>query len=232
MRIIHIAKAAIAAGAIALASAPAVAAGENNAGGAQGEEAAPAGSRQPGKRRPKKGAVYQHWAQAEQMAKAWDQPVVAIIEIDGDKAASKIRMKTFGAREFAEFTDANFVFYHCKIPQKVEKTRRGRRVPVKKDAPLKPDYDQLKKEDSVIVSRINGTTRAPAYPILAVISPEGGVKYSMPLQESEVTLTKFYEELKSVFEENKWPLETTKKFQKALDADAKAKAALEKQRKK
>ncbi len=227
-------KTAFAALAAALMTGGAFAAEAHKAEGGQATEAqAEAEKVQPKKRRPKKAATYAHYKAAEETAKAWNQPIVAFVEIDGDKAAQHIKMKTFGVREFAEFADANFVFYHCKIPQKIEK-RRGRRAPPKRDknAPLKPDYDELKKEDSLAVSRINGSNRAPAYPLIAIISPEGSVKYTMALVEEEASLAKFVEELKVTFDQEKWPLLIPPKFQKALDLEAKKKAALEKRAKK
>ena len=53
-----------------------------------------------------------------------------------------------------------------------------------------------------------------------------------PLTEEDASLAKLTETLRPIFNKGKWPLEVTKKFQKAMDDEAKKQAALEKRMKK
>ena len=196
-------------------------------------EAEPAAEKPaPAKKKPKKAGEYTHWKQAEEVAMAWNQPIVALYGINGDKAVSKLRMATFGLPSFKEFSDANFVFYNCKIPEEVKKGHRGRPVPKAKDAPLKPDLTQLKQEDRVALDKAIGNNRSPAFPMIAVYTPDGKFTDCMPLTVEDASIARLMEVLRPMFEKGKWPLEVTKKFQKAMDDEAKKQAALEKRMKK
>lgn len=178
------------------------------------------------KRKPKKDAEYILWEKAVAVSEGCGQPIVAFLELKGDKASSKVRMMTVGNPAFKEFVKDNCVYYHVGVPQKEERRSRGRSA---KDAVPKPDFDAVKASEKAAVTRINGDTRSPTLPAVAVLAP-GGKKVLgtiLPTPE-DVSFGGFIEELKPLFEKGKCEVVVSKKVQKVIDDEAKRLAAQQK----
>ena len=178
------------------------------------------------KRKPKKDAEYILWEKAAAVSEGCGQPIVAFLELKGDKASSKVRMMTVGNPAFKEFVKDNCVYYHVGVPQKEERRSRGRSA---KDAVPKPDVDAVKAAEKAAVTRINGDTRSPTLPAVAVLAP-GGKKVLgtiLPTPE-DVSFGGFIDELKPLFERGKGGGVVSKKVQKVIDDEAKRLAAQQK----
>ena len=82
---------------------------------------------------------------------------------------------------------------------------------------------------TLVVTRINGDTRSPTLPAVAVLAP-GGKKVLgtiLPTPE-DVSFGGFIEELKPLFEKGKCEIVVSKKVQKVIDDEAKRLAAQQK----
>ncbi len=204
-------------------------------GASRAEEAAaaenPAGTEQPKKKRPpRKQAEYRSWDQAAAAAEAWGQPIIAYVFVQGDKLGSRYRTATFGNPVFKELLMPNAVYYSCAIPQAKAKGRGRGNARADRDAPAKPDRAAIKESEKAAISRIAGE-KVPL-PVVAVIDPGGKVLGSFMPDAEDLSFTGFVNELKSGFEAGKHALEINRKVQKALDAEAKKRAADEKRKRK
>lgn len=185
--------------------------------------AAPAAAEAPKRKPVKKDPEYMSWEKALAVSTANEQPIVAFIELKGDKACSKVRMATVGNPAFKEFVKDNCVFYRTGVPQKASRQR------AQKDELPKPDFDAVKASEAKGITLIKGTNQAPNFPMIAVLAP-GGTKMlgTVVMTADDVSFSSFVKELQSAFERGKIETVISKKVQKALDDEAKKRAALEK----
>ena len=181
------------------------------------------------KKKVKKDAEYMQWEKASAASTACDQPILAYIEMKGDKAGSKIRMKTIGNAVFKDFVKDNFIYYHYSVPQ--EEVRQGRGQQRQKNPVIKPDFKAVKASESAAISKLCPGA-SPSFPVIAVVAPGGGrVVGTVFLSPEDASFSKFVEELKPLVESAKCEFTVSKKIQKVLDDEAKKRAALEKQKK-
>lgn len=181
------------------------------------------------KKKVRKVPEYMSWEQACAVSEAAEQPIVAFVELKGDKRSSKIRMATVAHPIFKEFVKDNCVFYHVGVPQ--EKVQKGRGQANQKDAEPKPDFSAVKASESTAVTKLKGSQST--LPVIAVVTPGGGrvIGTYAPAPE-EASLAQFVAEMKTLFEGAKCELVISKKVQKVLDDEAKKLAARQKALKK
>lgn len=182
------------------------------------------------KKKVKKDADYISWAKVAAASEACEQPILAYVEIKGDKAGSKIRLATVGNPIFKEFVKDNCLYYHLGIPQEEVRVPRGQPRP-KNPIPT-PNFAAVKASEAAAISKLTagkGTT----FPLFAVLSPGGSrVLGVVTMSADDASFTKFVDELKPIFEQGKCEFVISKKVQKVLDEEAKKRAALEKRQKK
>lgn len=199
------------------------------------EEAAPAAAAEAAepapekpKRKPKKLPEYVNWDKALEVAEAWDQPVLAFVELKGDKVSAKAKAVTFGDREFLkEFVERNAVYYHLAVPSVKEKPDRS-----KTPKPPKPDRTKVKESERSAMSKLGLNDDKAAYPVIAVVSPSGKVLRAVSIGTEGAVFGEFVAALKEGFEAGHYPAEISKKLQKKIDVEAKKVAELEKRQKK
>lgn len=172
------------------------------------------------KKKIKKLPEYKDPEQAMQVAEALEQPVLAFIEVQGDKNCNKVRLGTVARQEFLkEFAPANVVYFHFVIPAVKEKPQGGRKPD--KNAPAKPDLNALKIEVRAVISRFLGQN--PYYPVMALVEPSGRVlDAGLAPDPEDMNLGSFVSSLKNAMEMGKYPVTITPRLQKAIDKEAKA----------
>lgn len=173
------------------------------------EEAAPAKKKKP----PKKQAEYRSWAAAAAAAEAWEQPVLALFEVAGDKTTSKIKAGTICSQPFQkEFIPENLIYFRCVVPA-AKTTKKG-------EAP-EANIWGMKTEDQAMVRRLTGYDR-PALPMIVLVDYTGRILDATlcPFEE-EVQLGKFVESVKTAMTTAKYEVTINKRLQKAVDKEAK-----------
>ena len=157
---------------------------------------------------------------AMQVAEELEQPILAFIEVQGDKNCNKIRTGLIGRPEFLkEFVPANVVFFHFVIPAEKEKSQGGRKSA--KNAPAKPDLNALKPEVKAVVSRFLG--QKPSFPVITLMEYSGRVlDAALAPDPEELQFGSFIGAVKNAMENTQYPVTISPRLQKALDREAKA----------
>ena len=191
------------------------------------EEAAAgdAAAETPKKKPPRKQPEYKIWEQCVAAAEAWEQPIIAFVGLQGDKNTSKIKMATVNNPVFKELVGPNALYYSYMVP--AAKPAKGKKVD--KNAPVNPDKAAVKESERLAVSQI---AASDFYPAIAVASPTGKVLGTVTIGVDGMTFGSFVNELKTLFAKGSHELKVNSKVQKAIDAEAKKLAELEKRQKK
>ena len=180
------------------------------------EEAAPVKK----KKLPKKLPEYKSWGAAAAAAEAWEQPILALIEVAGDKSATKIKTATIASQPFQkEFIPANVIYLHSVLPA-IAKNNQS------KDDPLEPDLRAIKNdEERISVSRLMGAAAnsKPALPMVVLADYTGRVHENclFPMPE-DAQLGKFVDAVKSAMDKGKFETKISPRLQKAIDKETKA----------
>lgn len=198
-------------------------------------EASHADAKEAPKRKPKKLAEYNNWEAASAAAEAWEQPVLAFVEVAGDSDAAKLRTMTVDMRQpldfKKEFISKNMVYYHIRVPSVKEKRSQGNNNQKRVKAPPKPDFSALKTDERVAVQRLIGGQGSHGgggvLPAIVVTDAAGQVLTNLGSFAPE-SLASFVDDLKSAMESKKYPVEISPKLQRALEKEKKQK---EKQKK-
>lgn len=178
------------------------------------------------KRRPKKLAEYSNWEQAAAVAEAWEQPILAFVEVAGDSDAAKLRGLTVEMRmpvDFKkEFLAKNMVYYHAKVPKVKEKRpQNGNNNQKRVKTPPKPDFVEMKTEERIAVQRLLGGNNG-SLPAIVVADAGGQVIASLGSFAPE-SLGSFVDDLKSAMESKKYTVELSPKLERALEKEKKLK---------
>lgn len=180
------------------------------------------------KKRPKKLPEYANWDKALETAEAWEQPVIAFVELKGDKVSAKVKGFTFNNRDFLkEFVTPNAVYYHLAVPSVKEKQERG-----KEQKPPKPDRTKVKESERPALAKLGLNADNATYPVIAVVSPTGKVLKQVTVGTEGAVFGEFVASVKEGFEAGHFPAEISKKLQKLIDTEAKKVAELEKRQRK
>lgn len=178
------------------------------------EEAAPK------KKKVKKLPEYKDPELAMQVAEELEQPILAFIEVQGDKNCNKVRLGTVGRPEFIkEFVPANFVYFHFVIPAVKAKQQGGKKPD--KNAPAKPDLNALKPEVKAVISRFLG--QSPYFPVITLMEYSGRVlDPALAPDPEEIQFGNFVGAIKNAMENAQYAVTITPRLQKVLDKEAKA----------
>lgn len=192
------------------------------------------------KKKPKKLPVYMQWDKAMEVAEAYEQPIIAFIDLQGDKTSGKIKRDIFGKQEIMkDFVLPNAVYYTYTV--KAEKAPPGHKRD--KDAAPKADMKSIKESERIAVTRIATGGDKPAWgeapavlPAVAVVAPVGGPSgklIGLVRYDTEgAALGGMITGIKDLMEKEKYSAEIGKKVQKLIDAEAKKIAELEKRQRK
>lgn len=178
------------------------------------------------KKLPRKSSVYYNWHQAQAIALAWEQPVLAFIALDGDEACQKVRRYALLKPEFLKlFAPENVVLYQSKV--EVLRERNRRRGGGDKKSAGKPDKESIRKSEKSFIEGLMGS-RNWTFPKLVLVSPKdgqlisdlGGLKMDTPFD--------WIDGLKRELENAKYKVTIPPKLQKLIDADKKRRDRLAK----
>lgn len=227
----------VCAAAAALAAAVAPAAEETKAEAPAETEAKPAAP----KKLPKKLPVYNQMAAAEAVAKAWEQPILIVIECDGEKACSKLRSTIYGNRTVQkELFEKNCVFYQIKVPLAKERrnNNRGgnnnnkpREKPMYPSHPGKPDFNEVRPKSEAEVAY--ALAKKGNYPVILLRTSPSTKDIPIVVDADSATpLGSFVTQLKEAMTASKGAFEVSPKIQKLIDTEAKKAEAQAKRAKK
>ena len=176
------------------------------------------------KKLPRKAPSYSNWMQAKRIAEACEQPVLAIITLDGNEDCQHFRRKVMLRQEFAkEFAPANLVIYSYKLEVMKEKTRRG--APSKAKSASKPDLEALRKSEKPIVTKLMGEGRnRRKFPIVVLLSHKDGRELADLSGCNTDSVFKWMDEVGGELKSAKYDVTITPKLQKMIDADKKKQA--------
>lgn len=181
------------------------------------------------KKKPKKLDEYANWDKALETAEAWEQPVLAFVELKGDKVSSKVKSVTFGNRDFMkEFVKPNAVYYHLAVPSLKEKQQDRSKEP----KPPKPDRMKVKESERPALAKLGLNGDKAVYPVIAVVSPAGKVLGQVTVGSEGAVFGEFIASLQEAFTAGQYNAEVSKKLQKVIDTEAKKVAELEKRQRK
>ena len=177
--------------------------------------------------RPKKLPEYTNWEQASAVAEAWEQPIIAFVEIQGDSDSAKLRNATIDMRQPVdfqkEFVAKNAVYYHAKIPKvKEKKPQNGNNNQKRVKTPPKPDFSAMKTDDRVAVQRLLGGGNGGTLPAIVVADAGGQVLASLGSFAPE-SLSSFVGDVKSAMEAKKYTVELSSKLERAMEKEKKLK---------
>lgn len=190
------------------------------------------------KKKPRKKPEYKSIVEAEEVAKAWEQPIFAFVDFSGEPLCAQVKMKLIDrCRQVQkEIIDEECVFWHCTVPvwkdrskNKNNNNNNNRRSGKDRPKP-KPDASRLPSEDQVVLRLITGGG-ATGYPLIALISHENGrVVMQMSFSDlSEATVTRLMRDFKDGMHQlGKKDWKVPDKVQKLIDREEKDRIRAEK----
>lgn len=194
------------------------------------------------KKKPKKLPSYSVWDQAAAVAEAYEQPIIAFIDVKGDKTSPvMLRTEIFNVRKdfIKEFVLPNAVYYTYTVPNfEDKKANNNNQKKRDKNEPVKPDLTKVKESERMMVTRIStggsqqGGQPKPMLPMIAVVSPGGKILGLAHLDHEGPAYGNLVASLKDAMEQAKYPVTVGKKVQKAITVEAKKVAELEKRQRK
>ncbi len=164
---------------------------------------------------PTKQSQYRAWERAAAVAEAYQQPILAFVTIEDDKATTPIRKATVGHPAFKECVAPNAVFYAYEIPGRRVKPRNAYLAERQKEAPPKPNWNEVETVDYDILRNLHKVAHK-TYPIWAVLTPKGAVLGICRLDAENPSFSQFVEDIEAYFKLGNYPFTRTSKLQKAL----------------
>lgn len=185
------------------------------------------------KRPPKKEANgYTDPTKAIEVAQAWDQPIIAFIDLSGDRTSSRVRAVTFGNQDFVKnFILPNAVYFHYTVPSEKMKPQRGQKVD--KNKPPKPNFDKLKPEMKAALQRFASGGARPgnmSFPVIAVLKPNGQPVGTILVSPEDFNLVELADDFKQTIEGAQLKWNVTPKMESMLNKERKRLKALEKRK--
>lgn len=191
---------------------------------AEGEEK-PASKKRPSR----KENEYRNWEKASAAAEAWEQPILAFIDLPGVKRGNVIKLEVLGRNEvMKELVGPNGIYFHVTVPKVKEKQQQNGNNNKNRVKPVpKPDWNAMKGNEKDIAKRICGN-QVP--PVVAVVGANGQVLSVVPIETEGAVLGEFVSSVKSAFELGNHEFAISPKLQKMIDKEAKKVADLEKRK--
>ncbi len=179
----------------------------------------------PKKKKPRKKLEYKSWAEAVEVAEAWDQPIVVFLSIEDDPLSSRFKMATVGNPVFKEHLILpNAVFYSYAVPAAKSK-KRGKAA---KNARPKPSMKSIKESEKVAVIRMAGT--GESLPFVAVVRPTGRMIECYTPDPNDISFEGLFKSVQAGFQTGRYQLKLNSRVERVLKEEAKKRAKLEKSR--
>ena len=174
------------------------------------------------KKPPRKEAEYRDWAKASAAAEAWEQPIVAYVEVSGDRQNMPVKSKTVGNPLFKkEFVPKNAIFFAATVPAvKQKNNNRNANGQKREKPPVKPDFESMNKSLRAAVQRLGAEQRAQ-FPLIVLADPTGRALDSSLGGYPPDTFAAWIESLKRAMETANYKVEVTPKLQGEMDKEKK-----------
>ncbi len=164
---------------------------------------------------PMKHAQYRSWERAAAIAEAYQQPIIAFVSIEDDKATAPIRKATIAHPAFQELCQPNAVLYAFEVPARKIKRRNAYLAKQEKNAPPKADLIKVETADYPILKSLDKAAHKD-YPILALLTSQGVVIGVCKPDPANPSFKQFAEDIQAYFEIGHYSFSLTPKLQKAL----------------
>lgn len=189
-----------------------------------GEDEAAAEEEAPKKRRPRKEKEYRDWDKVLAHAEAWEQPVIVLVTLSGDKKSNLVKQALFSRAElFKDVMQPNCLFYSVTVPKVREK--RNNRGNSSGERPLpRPNWEAMRGKAGIARQACEKT----GFPAVVLCSHTGRIVAPVSVASSGPVLGSFVEALKGAFSLGKYEFTVTPRLQKMLDREAKKVAAEQK----
>lgn len=173
------------------------------------------------KKPPRKDAEYRDWAKASAVAEAWEQPIVAYVEVSGDKQNMPVKSKTVGNPLFKkEFVPKNAIFFVATVPAVKQKTVNNNNGQKREKPPVKPDFESMNKNVRAAVQRLGADQRAQ-FPLIVLADPTGRALDSSLGGYPPDTFAAWIESLKRAMETANYKVEISSKLQGEMEKEKK-----------
>ena len=173
------------------------------------------------KKAPRKEAEYRDWNKVSAAAEAWEQPIIAFIEVSGDKKNAPLRMKTVGVKEFVkEFVPKNALYFHATVPSVKQKQAPNPQGGKREKPPARPDWEAMNKNLRGPVQRL-ASGRGASLPAIVLTDSTGRVIDGTLGACPPETFAGWIASLKSAMEAANFKVEITGKLQSAMDKELK-----------